>query len=138
MRLCLPTTDGCGLDARLSPHFGSAPCFTVVDSSTGRADVVVNDHARHEHGRCDPTAELSGRGVDAVICRGLGRRALERLHGLGLAVLVTESFTVHEALAAFQAGDLRALTEDEACGGGHGHGHGGSHHTHEEPFTGGS
>lgn len=140
MRLCLPTTDEQGLDARLSPHFGSAPCFTLVDSATGRVEVVMNDHARHEHGRCDPTAELSGRNVDAVVCRGLGRRALERLHGLGLTVLVTESATVLEALAAFHGGALRALTEEEACGGGHGHGqsHGHGHdHAHSSETQGG-
>jgi predicted Fe-Mo cluster-binding NifX family protein len=127
MLLCLPTTDDRGLAARLSPHFGSAPCFTLVDTASGTVDVVVNDHAAHEHGRCDPMKDLQGRSLDAVVCRGLGQRALMRLQGSGIAVLVTEAFTVAEALTAFQAGTLRPMGEDEACDGRHGHGH---HHDH--------
>lgn len=124
MRLCLPTTDDRRLTARLSPHFGSAPCFTVVDTASGSVEVVVNDHAAHEHGRCDPLKGLQGSDLDAVVCRGLGRRALMRLQGAGIPVLVTDAFTVADALAEFHAGTLRAMQEDEACAGGHGHGHG--------------
>lgn len=122
MRLCLPTTDDRGLEARLSPHFGSAPCFTLVDTASGRVEAVVNDHAVHEHGRCDPTRDLEGRELDAVVCLGLGRRALRRLQDAGIPVLVTGASTVAAALAEFHAGLLRPLADDEACAGGHGQG----------------
>lgn len=122
MRLCLPTIDDRSLGARLSPHFGSAPCFTVVDTASGTVEVLANGQAVHEHGRCDPTKALEGRGLDAVVCRGLGRRALQRLQGAGIPVLVTGALTVAGALSEFEAGILRPLSEDEACGGGHGHG----------------
>jgi len=127
MVICLPCVDARGLAARLSPHFGSAPCFTLVDTDSGRVDVIENAHARHEPGRCDPAKGLDGRGVDAVVCRGLGRRALAGLLGTGIPVLVTEAWTVSKALERLQAGELRALTDEEACEGGHGHGHGHSH-----------
>jgi len=123
MRLCLPTADSAGLPARLSPHFGSAPYLTLVDTDSGRTEVLANDHSLHAPGRCEPAKGLYGRSVDAVVCRGLGRRALAHLNWDGIPVLVTDADTVSAALDAFHAGALRALTEEEACGGGHGDAH---------------
>lgn len=121
MRLCIPTVDGTGLEARLSGHFGSAPFFTVIDSETGRTEVIGNAHASHEHGHCRPTESLQGRGVETVVCRGLGRRALAVLRGEGITVLVTEANTVAEAVRAFEVGTLVPLDEAGACQGGHSH-----------------
>ncbi|MCG6956443.1 MAG: NifB/NifX family molybdenum-iron cluster-binding protein [Gemmatimonadetes bacterium] len=131
MRLCIPTINERGLTARLSPHFGSAPYHTVIESDTGEASVIVNEHARHEHGRCEPAKGLEGRGVGAVVCRGLGRRALAALNGAGIEVLVTEGWTVAEALDDFREGRLASMSWEAACEGvGHGHvdGHGHGHH----------
>lgn len=120
MRLCIPTTTDRGTGSRLSPHFGSAPFFALVDSATGETITIANGHARHEHGRCEPTRSLEGQGVDAVVCRGLGHRALGRLGAGGIPVLATEAWTVAKALEAFRTGTLRPLTPEEACAGGHG------------------
>jgi predicted Fe-Mo cluster-binding NifX family protein len=132
MILCLPTVDPGGLTSRLSPHFGSAPCYTLADTESGHIEVVENTRARHEPGHCDAAKQLEGVGVGAVVCRGLGRRALAGLVGCGIPVWVTEAWSVSDALAAFRAGELHPLTHDEACGGGHGHGHGHGHdHEHD-------
>lgn len=122
MRLCIPTTSDAGLTARLSPHFGSAPYFTIVDTETNEGETVRNDHAQHEHGRCDPVRSIADQRVDAAICRGLGRRALARLEEHGVRVLVTEAWTVASALEAFRLNQLRFMTAEEACGGRHSHG----------------
>ncbi len=128
MRLCMPTINERGLTARLSPHFGSAPYHTFIESDTGEASVLVNEHARHEHGRCDPLKGLMGRGVDAVVCRGLGLRALSALNGAGIQVLVTDRWTVGDALEVFREGGLTSMSPEAACeGGGHSHGHGNGH-----------
>ncbi len=123
MKFCVPTIGEGGLSARLSPHFGSAPYFTLVESEGARVSVVTNERARHEHGRCDPARALQGLDIGAVVCRGLGRRALMALNESGIDVLVTECWTVEEALAAFRSGALVPLTQEAACQGGH-HGHG--------------
>ncbi len=126
MRLCIPTVSEAGLSARLSPHFGSAPWFTVVDSETGATSAIENEHARHEHGQCAPTRSLEGKGIGVVVCRGLGRRALMNLEGQGMQVLVTEEWTVAGALEAYRAGSLPRLDPASACAG-HEHAHGGGH-----------
>jgi predicted Fe-Mo cluster-binding NifX family protein len=121
MRLCLPTVDDRGLAAALSDHFGSAPCFTVIDSETGAMEVIPNHHAAHAPGRCDPARAIAAHGVQAVVCPGLGRRALASLDAAGIPVFVSSAGTVGVAAAAFRAGRLPRLQREAACGGGRGH-----------------
>lgn len=121
MKLCVPTMDDVGLAARISAHFGSAPYFAFVDTGSEAVDVVPNAHAHHEHGSCDPLSRLSGRRVDAVVCHGLGRRALERLDAAGIPVFVTNGEDVAEAVADFASGTLQRLASNAACHGGRGH-----------------
>lgn len=125
MKLCIPTLDEGRLKGRLSSHFGSAPFFTMIDSQTGNVEVIENRHSSHEHGSCEPSEELVGHLVDAVICPGLGRRAFGRLTDAGIAVFVTDDEDVSAAVEAFRAGALARLTSEQAC-------HGGRRHAHPE------
>ena len=133
MRLCIATDDGRGLAGRLSSHFGSAPYFTLVESDTGDVTVVTNLHSEHEPGACQSADALCGYGVEAVVCRGLGRRAFGRMRKRGLPVYVTKEGQASQALEAFREGRLLRLTSESACHGGRGHGHltrRGSEHGH--------
>jgi predicted Fe-Mo cluster-binding NifX family protein len=120
--------DDRGLEGMPSDHFGSAPFFTFVDSDSGETEVQRNGGAHHVHGACRPLDFLGTRSVDAVICRGLGKRAFSRLDAGGIAVYVTLEKDVGSSVTAFKEGRLRPLTSEEACHGhGHGHGHGHAH-----------
>jgi predicted Fe-Mo cluster-binding NifX family protein len=127
MRLCIPTDDDRGLEGRLSLHFGSAPYFTLVESEMGDVRVVTNLHSQHEPGSCHAAEALRGYGVEAVVCRGLGRRAFGRLRTLGLPVFVSEEGEASAAVESFRDGRLPRLTAESACHGGRGRGH---HHQH--------
>ena len=121
MKLCVPTLDDAGRSARISGHFGSAPCFAIVDTVTGVSASVSNARARHDHGSCDPLSSLADQHLDAVVCHGLGRRALAKLEAAGIQVFVTEAIDVAGALDGFGAGRVRRLTQDAACHGGGDH-----------------
>lgn len=120
MRLCIPTLDDRGLDARPSEHFGSAPFFTLVNSETEEVVVISNGDRHHAHGRCDPLEHLTGQSVDLLVCQGLGRRALTLLSERGIPVFITWKPTVSAILTAHREGRLSRMTNEEAChGGGH-------------------
>jgi predicted Fe-Mo cluster-binding NifX family protein len=121
MRLCIPTTSDAGVAARLSPHFGRAPYFTLIDAATGEIAVVGNDGC-HGPGGCDPLSSLAAGSLDAVVCHGMGRRALSGLNARGVDVFVTDGATVTDAVAGFRAGRLRRLELSAACGGSGSHG----------------
>ena len=130
MKICIPTMDDRGKEGMPSDHFGSAPFFTFVDTETGKYEPVRNGGSSHVHGSCQPLKFLGTRPVDAIICRGLGRRAFSRLADVGIKVFVTLEKNAEETVAALEDGRLRPLASEEAC---HGHDHGGQGHSHKFP-----
>jgi predicted Fe-Mo cluster-binding NifX family protein len=123
MRICVPTVDNGGLEARANDHFGSAPYFTLVDTDSHEVRVIANPEAEHEHGQCRPLRWLRPEGLDAVVCRGMGRRALAHLRREGIDVFISNDPIVSQAVSAVVSGEATRLTSLEAC-------HGGGHHHH--------
>lgn len=130
MRLCIPTLNDAGLKAIPSDHFGSAPFFTLVDTSTEEIETIRNDDTHHVHGRCRPLSSLPIDSTDAIVCRGLGQRAFLRLAEAGVPVLITGAPDVASILAAYREDGLVQMTAEQACqghGGSHGHSHSFNH-----------
>jgi len=111
------------LDARVCGHFGSAPFFTVVDTESESFELLNNRDLSHQHGHCNPVSSIESRAIDAVVCGGLGKRALARMQQSGFEVYLSSAQTVRDVVAEQRAGRLRKATIEEACGG-HAHGHG--------------
>jgi predicted Fe-Mo cluster-binding NifX family protein len=101
--------------------------LTLVDSESGAIEVVVNRGAHHVPGTCETATSLPSRGVGAVVCLGLGRRAFGALQRLGVGVFVTDQAFAGGAASAFRDGRVRPLAGAEACGGGRSDGR---HHHH--------
>jgi predicted Fe-Mo cluster-binding NifX family protein len=117
MRICIPTHGDEGLGAEVAGHLGRAPFLTLVDTESGALDVIAN--APHQGGQCRPAAPLEGRGVDAIVCLGVGRRALATLETAGIRVLTTRASRVDEVLLALRAGAVREMSARDACAGHH-------------------
>jgi predicted Fe-Mo cluster-binding NifX family protein len=124
MFACIPTNGGAGLDDTLCDHFGSAPYFTLYDTRDDRLTVIENINAHHGHGQCHPLSVLRSFSIDAVVCRGLGKRAVAALNAGGIQVYRARSTSVRDALAELKSGAMAAITAAQACAG-HGQGHGG-------------
>ena len=123
MQICIPVVENCGLESRVSAHFGSAPGFMIVDTESGNARLIGNSNQHHAHGMCQPLAALAGETVDGIVVGGIGMGALTKLQAAGITVYRALHPTVGETLAAFTAGSLQPLGHHEACGGHHGHDH---------------
>jgi predicted Fe-Mo cluster-binding NifX family protein len=123
MQICIPVLEDRGLDSRVSEHFGSAPGFMIVDTESGNARLVGNSDQHHAHGMCQPLAVLAGETVDGIVVGGIGMGALMKLQAAGITVYRATHPTVGETLAAFTAGSLDPVDQNDACAG-HGHHHG--------------
>jgi predicted Fe-Mo cluster-binding NifX family protein len=117
MRICIPTADDSGLDSRLNDHFGSAPFLALVDTEAETVDIVPNRGHHHDHRRCKPIEHVDVDRTDAVVCHGMGKRAVASLRKGGLDVYVTDADRVRDAIAEARAGTLEELSVDDACGG---------------------
>jgi predicted Fe-Mo cluster-binding NifX family protein len=119
-------------------HFGSAPFFTLYDSETDEVEVIANRNAHHSHGTCHPVNQLAKYSIDAIVCAGMGRRAIEALNAEGIRICLANGETVRETIEQIRAGELTDIDPARAC---RGHGQrparGGCSHEAFDPRQGG-
>lgn len=118
MKICIPTVDELGLKGTPSDHFGSAPFFTLVDTDSWECEVIPNGGHGHT-GSCAPTDLIRAKGINAVVCRGMGGPARKAVLAQGIAVLMAQGDDVAAIAEAAGRGDLRELDPRQACGGHH-------------------
>jgi len=115
MKICIPTINAEEQFSEVCDHFGSAPYLTIYDSETDVCETVNNSNLDHEHGTCHPMDNLKDTGIDCVICKGLGRRALQKLNDSGIKVFRTDHSTVHDIVKSFSQGKLEEIDPENAC-----------------------
>ncbi len=114
MKIGVPTLGNRGLSEQVSPHFGRAPTFTVVDEETGGVEVLDNT-SEHMGGVGKPPEMLQQHNVDLMLCSGLGPRAVHMFESYGIRVFVGASGTVRDSLDLWREGILQEATDENAC-----------------------
>jgi predicted Fe-Mo cluster-binding NifX family protein len=99
MRICIPTESDIGFDAKVHAHFGSAPIFTIFETDTEHLEIVNNPNNH----------------VDAVVCGGMGARAVQKLNQGGIKAYLAKGDTVQEVLRQYDADDLEEITIQNSC-----------------------
>lgn len=115
MIVCMPTETDAGLDAKVFNHFGNAPFFTIYNTETKDLEVIANGNMHHAHGTCQPTAAISGKNVDVIICGGMGSRAVSMLNAQNIKVYQAKTGTVKETIEKLSIQELTELTPANAC-----------------------
>jgi predicted Fe-Mo cluster-binding NifX family protein len=115
MRLCIPTATNEGKTAAVHGHFGSAPFFTIFDTADGSVEIIDNANEHHSHGACQPMSALTGKKIDAVVCAGMGARAVQKLNEGGIKVYRAISGTAADIAGQFLKGGLEEITVENAC-----------------------
>lgn len=110
----VPVLDESGETSQLSPHFGRAPYFAVVEvKEDGHIESLVFQPNRSEHfgGQGRPPDIILGFSPQAVITFGMGPRAMRRFQAEGIAVMQASSENLGEVISAFARDELSELTE---------------------------
>ena len=115
MRICIPTETDAGKEARVYGHFGSAPYFTIYDTEKDVCETVDNSNQHHAHGTCHPMDTFGSKRIDAVVCAGMGVRAIQKLKEAGIQVYKASGATVEEIIEKYQANELEEITLKDAC-----------------------
>ena len=115
MRICIPTSTADGKTAKAHEHFGSAPYFTIYDTEKDAIEIIDNANQHHSHGMCQPMGVLTGRKIDAVVCGGMGARAVQKLNESGIKAHRAIPGTVEEIVKQYEQGKLEEITTENAC-----------------------
>lgn len=116
MKITVPSEETGNPKAAIYGHFGSAPCFVFYDSDTKTYSYLDNSNQEHTHGQCQPTALLKDKKIEAVICGGMGARAVNILNQLGIRVYrIEKPVSIESGIEELLRGDLEELSLDGAC-----------------------
>ena len=115
MKICIPTLSQDGNESQVNEHFGSAPYFAVYDAESGTLDFIENTNADHSHGMCQPIDALSEMDIQAVVCGGMGARALQKLNQQGIKAYKASTGTVEDLITQFKSNSITELTLENAC-----------------------
>ncbi len=113
MKIAIPTYRG-GIDDIVCEHFGRAPTFTIYDVNTGKFEVIEN-RSEHFGGFGKPPEIIKMKGVDAVVCSGMGARAIAMFKSYGIKVYMGARGTVRDAIELFLKGELVEADERMGC-----------------------
>ena len=105
------TANGAGLDAPTSPVFGRCLTYVVVDTETMQFESLTNPALSASGGAGIQAAQyLIGQGVQALVTGNVGPNAFQVLNAAGIPVYLNGNGTVRQAVEAFQAGQLEAVS----------------------------
>ena len=110
----------------VNAHFGRSQAFTLFSIEDGKVvGEEVLDARGFEHQHTGIAQLLKAKGVQTVICGGIGPGAIQGLEAAGLEVLRGASGAVRAVAAAYADGSF--ISTDAVCDHSHGHNH---HHHH--------
>jgi len=115
MKICIPIIENNGLKSKVNAHFGSAPYFLIYDNEKEAFEIINNSDSRHMHGMCHPLKALDNKGIDAVVCGGMGARAIQKLNESGIRAYRASAETVERIISIYKEGKLKEITMDNAC-----------------------
>jgi len=123
LKIAIPIESNNGLQSALFGHFGGAPFYALYDTESKNFKIIANSTTEHQHGQCHPAQALVEEKIDAVICRGMGFRAVQNLNALGIQVYYCgDTSDMAGAIAGFTTGKSELMDPAMACQG-HSHGH---------------
>ena len=115
MKICIPIETDEGKSAKVYGHFGSAPYFAIYDTEKDKFEVIDNSNQHHAHGTCHPMGILNGKNINAVVCGGMGARAVQKLTDGGIKTYRAVAGTADEIIKKYKQGELEEITIENAC-----------------------
>ncbi len=114
MKIAFPTLGNKGMEEEIGEHFGRVPTYTIVDLEKNEVKIIPNT-SHHMGGIAYPPELLAKEKVKVLICKGLGRRAINMFQDFGIDVYIGDVVKVKDALDAFKKGLLKKATVENAC-----------------------
>ncbi|WP_129410050.1 NifB/NifX family molybdenum-iron cluster-binding protein [Marinitoga lauensis] len=103
MKIAIPLIENNGKKSKISEHFGHAPYFGFINlKENGEYELEIIKNPLEEHGPGDIPHYLNEQGINILIARGIGGRAIMFFEQLGIQVIRGAEGTVEEIIQALK------------------------------------
>jgi len=111
VKMAFPISNHKGLNDHIFEHFGHAPAFLIVEISEDKKvlniDIIDNIY-QETHSPGEVPSLLANKNVKILICKGIGRRAIELFEQSGIKVIKGISGRVKDVLKEYLSGKLES------------------------------
>lgn len=114
MIIAIPTEGNKGLEDTVALHFGRCRTYALFDEE-GKLIKRIDNIAEHSDGTLLPPQLLKQHGVDILLCRELGTRALKLCEEIGIDVYVHPSDKVKDLFNLWKDGKTKKASFDDVC-----------------------
>jgi len=114
MKIVIPTNDIKGLEDRISEHFGRCQTYTFLDEN-GKVLEIIDNTSEHMGGVGLPPELMKKHGADILLCKGLGPRALNLCHEIGIEIYVCPADTVKEIFEMWKNNKIKKAGLENVC-----------------------
>jgi len=115
IKIVIPTNDKKGLDSKIAEHFGRCSTYTFIDEK-GEVIEIIDNTSEHMGGAGLPPKLMKKYGVDVLLCKSLGSRALALCSQIGIDVYVNQAETAKEIFKMWKNNKIKKAGAEDACG----------------------
>ncbi len=115
MKIVFPTESKDGFGAKIAEHFGRCQTYTFLDEKGSIAEVIANT-SEHMGGTGLPPKLMKKHGANALVCRGIGPKAISLCNELGINVFICKASTVRGAFDEWKQSRAKEAEMEDSCG----------------------
>ena len=112
MRIAIAADNNTGLDSPVSPHFGHATHFVLVNTENDTIGSVtsIGNPFCGSHGCGQVGSFVAEQGARVILVGGMGQRAVQAFQAQGIEAVTGAGGSVRQALEQYLHGGLRGVT----------------------------
>ena len=118
MKIAIPTEGEKGLQESVANHFGRCKTYTIVDKD-GNLVGVMKNISSHFGGEKLPPELMKDLGINILLCRGIGSKALTLFQKFKIDVFIGYEMSVLELFNKWKEGCLISADMTNVCKGKH-------------------
>jgi predicted Fe-Mo cluster-binding NifX family protein len=113
MKYAIPIIDKNDRSSLVGEHFGRVPFYGIWDDENDSLEIIPNES--NHFGGVGLPAEFLATKSEAIICKGIGRRAIDLCTQLGVILFVGATGTVQETIDLLKSGKLKRADQKDGC-----------------------
>ena len=114
MKIAIPTNSRKGMEDTVQEHFGRCNTYTILDE-TGTLQEIIDNEGMHRGGSETPPRFLKRKGINILLCKSLGPKALQLFQNFGIEVYISDSNTVKAAFDSWKNKKSKKASSSDAC-----------------------
>lgn len=110
MKIAIPTIE----KNLVAEHFGRCPAYTILNEN-GKFQETLANTSSHMGGQGLPPELLQQNGINVLLCKGIGPRALQMCQKFQIDIYVDSSRTIEDIFNKWKSNGIEQASLNDVC-----------------------